>query len=77
VILNGARHGVAGFGLGKYPNLNALLYDPTKALNTRFSVMANTTVARLYHSEASKQVSISISSVLLTLFKLSSSMAVS
>jgi hypothetical protein len=29
-----------------------VLYDPTKPVNQRMSVMANTTVARLYHSEA-------------------------
>ena len=29
-----------------------VLYDPTKPVNKRMSVMANTTVARLYHSEA-------------------------
>ncbi|RCI15606.1 hypothetical protein L249_3621, partial [Ophiocordyceps polyrhachis-furcata BCC 54312] len=52
MILNGAHHGVAGFGLGKDPNLNALLYDPSKAVGHRITVMANTTVARLYHSEA-------------------------
>ncbi|KYK54338.1 putative glyoxal oxidase precursor [Drechmeria coniospora] len=52
LILNGARHGVAGFGLGKNPNLNALLYDPSKAVGHRITVMANTTVARMYHSEA-------------------------
>ncbi|PHH91458.1 hypothetical protein CDD83_359 [Cordyceps sp. RAO-2017] len=52
MILNGARHGVAGFGLGKDPNLNALLYDPAKPVGRRITVMANTTVARLYHSEA-------------------------
>ncbi|KAL6869950.1 hypothetical protein ACO1O0_001285 [Amphichorda felina] len=52
LILNGAQHGVAGFGLAERPNLNALLYDPTKAVGSRISVMANTTVARLYHSEA-------------------------
>ncbi|RDA92642.1 hypothetical protein CP533_1469 [Ophiocordyceps camponoti-saundersi (nom. inval.)] len=52
MILNGAHHGVAGFGLGKDPNLNALLYDPAKAAGHRITVMANTTVARLYHSEA-------------------------
>ncbi|OAA42559.1 Galactose oxidase, beta-propeller [Metarhizium rileyi] len=52
LILNGAHHGVAGFGLAKDPNLNALLYDPTKPLGSRITVMANTTVARLYHSEA-------------------------
>ncbi|KAL3424090.1 WSC domain-containing protein [Phlyctema vagabunda] len=52
LILNGAEHGVAGFGLAYDPNFSALLYDPTKPLHSRISVMANTTVARLYHSEA-------------------------
>ena len=52
LIVNGAKKGVAGFGLANTPNLNAILYDPTKPLNQRMSVMANTTVARLYHSEA-------------------------
>ncbi|KAI0878936.1 WSC domain-containing protein [Hypoxylon argillaceum] len=52
LIANGAKQGVAGFGLADDPNLNALLYDPTKAVGQRISVMANTTVARLYHSEA-------------------------
>ncbi|KAK2590697.1 hypothetical protein QQS21_011621 [Conoideocrella luteorostrata] len=52
LILNGAHHGVAGFGLAKDPNLNALLYDPSKPLGKRITVMANTIVARLYHSEA-------------------------
>ncbi|PTB46771.1 uncharacterized protein TrAFT101_003787 [Trichoderma asperellum] len=52
LILNGAHHGVAGFGLADSPNLNALLYDPQKPLGHRITVMANTTVARMYHSEA-------------------------
>lgn len=52
LIANGAQHGVAGFGLGSDPNLNALLYDPTKPLGSRITVMANTTIARMYHSEA-------------------------
>ncbi|KAF4505126.1 hypothetical protein G6O67_007107 [Ophiocordyceps sinensis] len=52
IMANGAHHGVAGFGLGKDPNLNALLYDPAKPIGRRITVMANTTVARLYHSEA-------------------------
>lgn len=52
LILNGAQHGVAGFGLASQPNLNALLYDPSKKLGHRITIMANTTVARLYHSEA-------------------------
>ena len=52
LICNGGEHGVAGFGLGGSPNYNAVIYDPTKPVNQRMSVMANTTVARLYHSEA-------------------------
>jgi hypothetical protein len=52
LICNGAQQGFAGFGLGNNPNLNALLYDPTKPLHQRISVLANTTVARMYHNEA-------------------------
>ncbi|KAH8891648.1 glyoxal oxidase like protein [Thozetella sp. PMI_491] len=52
LIVNGAVHGVAGFGLATDPNLNAVLYDPTKAVGSRMTIMANTTIARLYHSEA-------------------------
>jgi len=52
LILNGATKGVAGFGLAENPNLGAVLYDPTKPINQRMSVMANTIVPRLYHSEA-------------------------
>ncbi|KAL8704711.1 MAG: hypothetical protein Q9201_002135 [Fulgogasparrea decipioides] len=52
MILNGAHQGVAGFGLGTSPNLNAVLYDPSKPVNQRMSIMANTTIARMYHSEA-------------------------
>lgn len=52
LILNGGQYGVAGFGLASQPNHNALLYDPTKPVNQRITVMANTTIDRLYHSEA-------------------------
>ncbi|KAI4602761.1 hypothetical protein KJ359_007979 [Pestalotiopsis sp. 9143b] len=52
LIANGARQGVAGFGLATDPNLNAVLYDPRKPVGARMSVMTNTSVARLYHSEA-------------------------
>jgi len=52
MIMNGAHHGVAGFGLADDPNLNAVLYDPTQPLGSRFSILNNTIVARMYHSEA-------------------------
>ena len=52
LILNGGEGGEAGFGLGRDPNHNAVLYDPTKAIGSRMTIMANTTIDRLYHSEA-------------------------
>ena len=52
LILNGGQQGRAGFGLAVSPNHNAVLYDPSKPLHSRMSVMANTTIDRLYHSEA-------------------------
>ncbi|KAH6706246.1 WSC domain-containing protein [Leptodontidium sp. MPI-SDFR-AT-0119] len=52
LILNGGQQGRAGFGLAVNPNRNAVLYDPSKPLHNRMSVMANTTIDRLYHSEA-------------------------
>ena len=52
MILNGAHLGEAGFGLGQNPGMMAMLYDPSKPFNQRFTRMANTTIARMYHSEA-------------------------
>lgn len=52
LIINGATQGVAGFNAASNPNTNALLYDPTKPINSRISILANTTIARMYHSEA-------------------------
>ncbi|KAK7452112.1 hypothetical protein VKT23_012217 [Stygiomarasmius scandens] len=52
MIMNGAKKGVAGFGLADDPNLNALLYDPTLPAGQRISILNNTVVARMYHSEA-------------------------
>ncbi|KAK8872836.1 glyoxal oxidase [Apiospora arundinis] len=52
LIANGAKEGVAGFGLATDPNYQAVLYDPTKPVGQRMSNMATTIVARLYHSEA-------------------------
>ncbi|KIM19520.1 glyoxal oxidase, partial [Serendipita vermifera MAFF 305830] len=52
LIMGGAQEGVAGFGLGRKPNLQALLYDPSLPRHQRFSILGETTVARLYHSEA-------------------------
>ncbi|KAG8762832.1 hypothetical protein FRC20_008339 [Serendipita sp. 405] len=52
MIMGGAQQGVAGFGLATKPNLQAILYDPTQPKHQRFSILGTTSVARLYHSEA-------------------------
>lgn len=44
--------GTAGFGLAEFPNLSAVLYDPTQPLGSRMSILGSTTIARMYHSEA-------------------------
>ena len=52
MIINGAQQGVAGFNLASDPNLSALLYDPSQPLGSRISILNSTTIARMYHSEA-------------------------
>ena len=52
LMLNGPEVGAAGFGLADQSNLNAVLYDSRKPRHQRMSIMANTTIARMYHSEA-------------------------
>ena len=44
--------GVAGFDLADFPNYNAVLYDPTQPIGQWFSILNNTIIAHLYHSEA-------------------------
>jgi hypothetical protein len=52
MIVNGAQQGVAGFNLASDPNLSALLYDPSQPVGSRISILNNTTIPRMYHSEA-------------------------
>jgi hypothetical protein len=52
MIMNGAQQGIAGFKLARDPNLSALLYDPSQAIGSRISILNNTTIPRMYHSEA-------------------------
>ncbi|KAI9343035.1 glyoxal oxidase N-terminus-domain-containing protein [Zopfochytrium polystomum] len=52
LILNGCQFGTAGFGLGLDPTLTAVLYDPSKPVNNRMSILGSTILARMYHSEA-------------------------
>src|SRR5438132_13100132 len=52
MIINGAHKGIAGFNVASDPNLNAVLYDPSQPVEQRMSILNSTTIARLYHSEA-------------------------
>jgi len=52
MIMNGAQQGVAGFDGAGDPNLSVLLYDPSQAVGGRISILNSTTIARMYHSEA-------------------------
>ncbi|KAI9440955.1 copper radical oxidase [Lactarius indigo] len=52
MIINGAQQGVAGFDGADDPNLSALLYDPSQPVGARISILNSTTIARMYHSEA-------------------------
>lgn len=52
LIMNGAKQGVAGFGLANDPNLTPVLYDPSKPVHQRMTTLSSTIVARMYHNEA-------------------------
>ena len=52
MIMNGAQQGLAGFDAAADPNLSALLYDPSQPVGARISILNTTTIARMYHSEA-------------------------
>ncbi|KAH9020918.1 copper radical oxidase [Lactarius hengduanensis] len=52
MIMNGAQQGLAGFQAADDPNLSALLYDPSQPVGSRITIFNSTTIARLYHSEA-------------------------
>ena len=52
VWVNGCGQGSQGFGLATDPTLEALIYDPSKPVGSRFSTGAKSTIARLYHSVA-------------------------
>lgn len=49
---NGGSQGAQGFGLGRQPTFETLLYDPVKPAGQRFTVGASSTIPRLYHSVA-------------------------
>ncbi|KAJ3284169.1 hypothetical protein HK104_010070 [Borealophlyctis nickersoniae] len=53
LIINGASKGSSGFAMASSsPVRTALLYNPSKPVGQRFTTLATSTLARLYHSEA-------------------------
>lgn len=52
VIVNGMQKGVTGYHNAKLPILEAWLYSPRLPLGQRYSVLASTTIPRMYHSTA-------------------------
>jgi Glyoxal oxidase N-terminus len=52
IWLNGGNRGSQGFGLMAAPTYEALLYNPSKPHGQRWSTLASSTIARLYHSVA-------------------------
>jgi len=50
--LNGANRGAQGFLLADNPTLAALLYDPARPIGQRWTQLASSSIARLYHSVA-------------------------
>jgi len=52
LIINGAEKGSAGWDLGRNPALAPYLYRPNALAGKRFSVLASSTIPRMYHSTA-------------------------
>ncbi|ERN10752.1 aldehyde oxidase GLOX [Amborella trichopoda] len=52
LIINGARKGTAGWGVGRDPVLSPVLYKPDEPIGHRFEVLSPASIPRLYHSSA-------------------------
>lgn len=52
LIVSGTTRGVGGFGNADTPVMTAILYNPALAVGNRFTILATTSIARLYHNEA-------------------------
>ncbi|KAJ1403275.1 Immunoglobulin-like fold [Sesbania bispinosa] len=52
LIINGAKHGCAGYDNARNASLEPYLYNPNKKLGKRFTVLRSTKIARMYHSSA-------------------------
>ncbi|XP_021759647.1 aldehyde oxidase GLOX-like [Chenopodium quinoa] len=52
LLINGVGSGTAGWELGRDPVLSPVLYHPTNAQGSRFTVQKSTQIPRMYHSSA-------------------------
>ena len=52
VWMNGCSLGSQGFGLGRKPTFEVLLYNASRPLGQRFTIGAVSTIPRMYHSVA-------------------------
>ncbi|XP_010271447.1 PREDICTED: aldehyde oxidase GLOX-like [Nelumbo nucifera] len=52
LMINGAKSGVAGWELGRNPELYPVIYRPNSPSGSRFHVQNPTTIPRMYHSSA-------------------------
>ncbi|XP_057731291.1 aldehyde oxidase GLOX isoform X3 [Arachis stenosperma] len=52
LIINGAKHGCAGFDNARNASLEPYLYNPKKIFGKRFKVLKSTSIARMHHSSA-------------------------
>ncbi|KAF5459968.1 hypothetical protein F2P56_019872 [Juglans regia] len=52
LIINGAKHGCAGWNNARNASLQPYLYTPHQKLGRRFSVLRATRIPRMYHSSA-------------------------
>ncbi|KHN07971.1 E3 ubiquitin-protein ligase RGLG2 [Glycine soja] len=52
LIINGAKHGCAGYENARNASLEPYLYSPNKKLGKRFTMLKSTKIARMYHSSA-------------------------
>lgn len=50
LLLNGAKRGASGWGFAREPNFNPVIYNPKAKRGSRFTELAPSTIARMYHS---------------------------
>ncbi|XP_065850810.1 aldehyde oxidase GLOX1 [Euphorbia lathyris] len=50
LLLNGAKRGASGWGFAREPNFTPVLYNPRAKRGSRFTELAPTNIARVYHS---------------------------